>query len=281
MLESTLKNRYKVVSSNTLTQNFAEALSSRKIRRKIFGGSVMVTFLTIVRRLCIALCGPFGITAASLVSLYVAMVLTAGGSESFGEYGWLPQAAMVVVALRLIIGLVQPKLHTVPGIGSPMQFKGLVIREVQLSVALAAVFFFTGWPATELFMGLFVAMNLLLQITLMPFSRLLVSSVTPFATNGSSPCARRVIIVGTGSQARQTLDIIIDSPEMDTSAIGFLDYRRKGFWRYRDVPLVGHPEKLTEIIANGHVDAVFLAVEQEDVVASQTLFHKAEEMVLL
>lgn len=247
----------------------------------------MVTFMTFVRRLGIGLCGPFAITAASLVSLYLAMVLTTGGSGGFGgpgglgdsgSYGWFLQAATVVVILRLIIGLVHPKRHTVPGIGSPMLFKGLIAQEVQLSIALAAVFFFTGWPATELFMGLFIAMNLLLQLTLMPFSRLIVNSVTPLATNGSSPCARRVIIVGTGSLARQAVDIIKDSPEMDTSPIGFLDYRRKGLWRYRDVPLVGHPEKLAEIVANGHVDAIFLAVEQEDVLASQALFHKAEEM---
>jgi exopolysaccharide biosynthesis polyprenyl glycosylphosphotransferase len=72
--------------------------------------------------------------------------------------------------------------------------------------------------------------------------------------------------------------MILESPEMETRVIGFLDYRRKGLWRHRDVPLVGHPDVLEQIVANTQVDALFWAVEPLDIPRAWSVLKTAEKM---
>ena len=36
-------------------------------------------------------------------------------------------------------------------------------------------------------------------------------------------------------------------PELDSLLIGFLDYQKKGLWRFRDIPLIGHPDEFEKI----------------------------------
>jgi exopolysaccharide biosynthesis polyprenyl glycosylphosphotransferase len=82
---------------------------------------------------------------------------------------------------------------------------------------------------------------------------------------------QQALIVGSGRNAKKVADMLLNSPELDTRLIGFLDFHRQGFWRYRDVPLVGHPETLREVIANAQVDAIFWAVEPEDMARTEVL----------
>ncbi|MBU0983054.1 MAG: sugar transferase, partial [candidate division Zixibacteria bacterium] len=88
----------------------------------------------------------------------------------------------------------------------------------------------------------------------------------------------QALIVGTGANARKVADMVLDSPELRTRLIGFLDYRKLGFWRYRDIPLVGHPRSMRDIVANGQVDALFLAPEPDDLTKSREIFNTAEKM---
>ena len=67
----------------------------------------------------------------------------------------------------------------------------------------------------------------------------------------ASACSRAAIIVGTGKQATAIADMLLESPEMDTHILGFLDFHRDGLWRYRDIPLLGHPDMLTRIVSGG------------------------------
>jgi exopolysaccharide biosynthesis polyprenyl glycosylphosphotransferase len=90
--------------------------------------------------------------------------------------------------------------------------------------------------------------------------------------------AQKAIIVGTGENARRVADLIFNSPEMDTRLVGFLDFQRQGFWRYRDVPLLGHPESFEGMVAESQIDALFWAVEPEDITNSKNLMETAEKM---
>jgi len=60
--------------------------------------------------------------------------------------------------------------------------------------------------------------------------------------------------------------------------IGFLDFNRTGLWSYRDKPLLGHPDGLSNIIANNQVDYLIVAVENGDLQLTRHAFAIAEEM---
>ena len=97
-------------------------------------------------------------------------------------------------------------------------------------------------------------------------------------STGQNWFEKRIIVVGTGANARRVADMVIDSPELETKLIGFLDYRKTGLWSYQDVPLIGHPDYIEDIIAVNQVDAVFIAVEPEDLSRTRRLYETAERM---
>lgn len=90
--------------------------------------------------------------------------------------------------------------------------------------------------------------------------------------------AQKAIVVGTGENARAVAEMVLSSPELDTKLVGFLDFHRQGYWRYQDIPLIGHPDLLENIVANSQVDALFWAVEPEDISSSWKLMETAEKM---
>ncbi len=73
-------------------------------------------------------------------------------------------------------------------------------------------------------------------------------------------------------------DAILDSPELETSIKGFMDYYENGLWRYRDIPLMGHPDMLSQVVATEQVDAVVVAVDMKDLSRTRRLFNTAEKM---
>lgn len=155
-----------------------------------------------------------------------------------------------------------------------------LVDEGHMSLILLAFGFVLGWPIDRLTALIFVVCNIILQLCLMSLSRLLINQLTSRdrlgGQNGSA--LQQALIVGTGTHALKVADMVLDTPELRTRLIGFLDYRRKDFWRYHDIPLMGHPDSLKEIVANTQVDALFWAVEQEDVAASAEMLDTAEKM---
>jgi exopolysaccharide biosynthesis polyprenyl glycosylphosphotransferase len=142
----------------------------------------------------------------------------------------------------------------------------LLLDEAHISVAFLAACFVFGWPTGLWPLATFFAVNLAAQFCLMNFSRFVIHHLAERdRTDGQFETAmQQALIVGSGAVAKRVADMVLNSPELETRLIGFLDFHRKGLWRYRDVPLVGHPDSLREVIANTQVDAVFWAVESED-----------------
>jgi len=94
----------------------------------------------------------------------------------------------------------------------------------------------------------------------------------------TASASQRVLVVGSGPLAQKAVDMVLDSPELDTCPVGFLDYRREGLWRYRDVPLVGTPDTFERIVADDQIDALVWAVEPSDIPQPRDVLHTAREM---
>lgn len=88
----------------------------------------------------------------------------------------------------------------------------------------------------------------------------------------------RIIIVGTGLRARRLADKFLDHPEDQTAISGFLDYERTDLWRYRDIPLLGHPRSFERLALSHQIDALLLAVGPEEIPHTVTIFANAERM---
>ncbi|MCP4684435.1 MAG: sugar transferase [bacterium] len=149
----------------------------------------------------------------------------------------------------------------------------LVLDEAHIGVGFLAACFVFDWPTGLWVMTAYFAANLAAQFCLMNFSRFVIHHLAECdRTDGQIKTAvQQALIVGSGARAKKVADMVLNSPELDTRLIGFLDFHRKGLWRYRDVPLVGHPDSLREVIANTQVDAIFWAVEADDISRSEVL----------
>jgi exopolysaccharide biosynthesis polyprenyl glycosylphosphotransferase len=146
-------------------------------------------------------------------------------------------------------------------------------------VALAGAAFVMSWPVDNLVLAAYLSVNLLLQAIGLLVTRLALSTIMQQNSEHSSGgLGKQAIIIGTGSQARTVADRILDSPDNDTLLIGFLDYHRNQLWRYRDVPLIGHPDRLEQLILTCQVDALIVAVEPDDLSRTRGLLELAERM---
>jgi exopolysaccharide biosynthesis polyprenyl glycosylphosphotransferase len=156
----------------------------------------------------------------------------------------------------------------------------VLVDEGKITIGLLAAVFLLSWKITPAEMAVFAVANIALQLMHLAYTRIMlarmahssgVSAATALAT-------RTALIIGSGPQAIAAADMILASPELDTRVIGFLDWHRTNLWRYRDIPLVGHPDRLAEFVAGGQVDAILIAVESCDLAASRSILATAEEM---
>jgi exopolysaccharide biosynthesis polyprenyl glycosylphosphotransferase len=139
--------------------------------------------------------------------------------------------------------------------------------------AFTAVIFFTTTSVSTAAVLTFFAADL---IGLMLFRLSLAAALRHYRRMGGS--VRKVLIIGTGPKARAIADRICDNRPWGLQIIGFLDYRRTGLWRYRDLPLLGHPDGLAAYIAGNQVDYIIMAVEPKDLPLTTHAFTVGEEM---
>lgn len=155
---------------------------------------------------------------------------------------------------------------------------GRIIRELYWGLfksfaALIVVLFFLriDFPAQTILV--YFACN----AALLTLSRLALAAVLNlYRTHGRSN--RNVLIIGTSEKARRVADRICGNPQWGIHILGFLDYHRTDLWRYRDIPFIGHPDGLPDIIKNNQVDYLIIAVEDNDLPLTSHSFATAEEM---
>jgi len=151
--------------------------------------------------------------------------------------------------------------------------------EFKFSVALLGMAFVLEWPVSRWAIGIFLAANFVVQFGALLVTRKVLRWLTVAAHSNDRSLARnRVVVVGTGEKGKSIADMILQSPELETVIDGFFDYHRRGFWRYRDIPLIGSPDLLERFASESQIDAVVLAVEPEDMPLTASLFATAEKM---
>jgi exopolysaccharide biosynthesis polyprenyl glycosylphosphotransferase len=214
-----------------------------------------------------------GVSAVSAGSAVVVLKLC--GYE--GRFVYEIAAALVLIRLLLNLGRGPRPILTTYFVRK--RFTIVLREETKAAVGLIATCYVMQWPATQTTIGLLLGVNLVLQVGMLYLSKLIRSLLvrhdhrTPGAARN-----RQVIIVGTGAKGKAVADMILRSPELDTLLMGFLDYRRGGLWRYRDIPLLGHPDLFPTLVSTCQIDALVVAVEPEDMALTQSLYETAEKM---
>ncbi len=113
-------------------------------------------------------------------------------------------------------------------------------------------------------------------VLLLLFRFSLVLFLSKYRTSGRSN--RNVVIIGTGKTARLLTDRICQNSRWGLHILGFLDFNRTGLWSYSDIPMIGHPDGLAELISDNQVDYVVIATENGDLPLTRHAFAIAEEM---
>ena len=227
----------------------------------------------IFRQLLIALTGP--VASSGLAILILTILLPSANHVSGSAFDLLA----MLVATRFGYQVFHPSR---PVLKSPVMHRK--VREVLADESLQILFFvaslyLVAQSVDRSTILLFAAVNLTGQTVLLQISRFLLKQFAKFSSgNTSFNFSRRAIIIGTGQRAREVADLVLDCPEMDTGLVGFLDYNSHRLWRYRDIPLIGHPDSLEYLASVSHIDAAILAVDLADMPRTESLFEVTERM---
>jgi exopolysaccharide biosynthesis polyprenyl glycosylphosphotransferase len=155
----------------------------------------------------------------------------------------------------------------------------LLRDEALIGLALLAAGFVRHWALPVESVMLIAAVNLALHlIWALGFELWAKLYKRPLRPTPDNQVTQRVVIVGTGLRARRLADKFLDHPELQTGITGFMDFERTDLWRYRDIPLLGHPRSFERLALSQHIDALVMAVGPEEIAHTATLFANAERM---
>ena len=219
------------------------------------------------------LCGYIGGICLAVVSLLVTAAIFRVNTA------WLLEAAATIALVRYLRHVVSKSSSVLAVHLLHDHVQKIMKEEIQFSVAFLATCFVMQWPVGFRIVSVFLLTNTLVQVGLMTLSRPIAKRIFSRSQNGGrSSFSRTAFVVGTGPKGTRVADAILNSPELDTHIVGFLDYHRRGLWRYHDVPLVGHPDQLERLIISEQIDALFIALDSTDIAHSDRLFRTAEKM---
>ena len=226
------------------------------------------------RTLSLISCGQIGMAIVSVGAIWLSLLVFPGANES------LLIAITLLLTVRLVYVLTRGPEPVLTRFLVRKTVRRTLVDEAKISTGVFAAAFLLGGALSPKELITFAIANAALQIGHLGYSRIVLRQLAQQTQRQprSIRTSRTAIVIGSGAQATAAADLILDSPELDTKLIGFLDWRRADLWRYRDIPLIGHPDRLAEIIAGGQVDAILIAVEPCDLVATQSILAKAEEM---
>ncbi len=241
--------------------------------KKVGIGGTPRTVSTRHRRVLLTLASDTGSQAVTLALLIGILAVTRSPVELIAE------TSLALVLVRFLIErFSRPRLVlTVRPIRKYLH--QVFDTEIKFAVSVPALTFLLAWPLPHETVGVFLVANFVAQFAFLSLARSILLHLTEAGKPNDSEAARnRVIVVGTGEKGKAIADMILHSPELETAIYGFFDYHRTGLWRYRDLPLIGHPDRLERFAAENQLDAVVLAVEPEDMPHTAGLFAVAEKM---
>lgn len=160
-----------------------------------------------------------------------------------------------------------------------INFNEFIKTELRYILFLAAIVFFAGINFDPASLALIMIFNLIGQSILFSiwqaYNCRLISGQK---LDCSQYANKQVVIVGSDNNSHEAADLFLRYPDLNINIMGFVDYQRKGLWRYRDIPLLGHPDILEELILNHQIDYLVIAVEPDDFNSSRAAFELAERM---
>lgn len=229
------------------------------------------SFQSHLRGLWLMLCGETGGILVSLLAIAAAAnVVPVAGP-------WLLEAMLVLVGSRFVLAYRKQYRAVLRSRLLRTDIKTLLQEEALVAVICFAAAFAFDWPISRSAAALFLFLNLSGQTALYMATRTVSRWITSHRKSDKPyRFDRLAVIAGTGPRAFKVADAIMHAPELGTHLLGFLDYHKTGFWRYHDAPLIGHPDCLERIIIDGQVDALFIALEPDDIPRSAELFRVAE-----
>lgn len=138
--------------------------------------------------------------------------------------------------------------------------------------------YFLGLAPSTSPLGIFLVSNFIGQSVLFFVCRRLClkSRISPTGPNLSG--AKNILIAGAGPRGQRAAEHLLRHPELNIRVIGFVDPHRRGLWRFRDIPFLGHPDNIAAIISRNHIDYVVMANEPSDFEQSRATFEIVEQM---
>jgi exopolysaccharide biosynthesis polyprenyl glycosylphosphotransferase len=194
------------------------------------------------------------------------------------ESSWLVEGLVVIALIRYVSHLVTKSSSILSVQMRHHQVKKLLIEQAQFASVFLGICYVMNWPIPRSVAAVFLLADSAAQVALMLVSHPMGKLLSKFKHNRHDSSHKTALIVGTGPKGTWVANTIENSPELDTRVIGFLDYSRTGLWRYQDIPLMGHPDQLENLIIAEHIDAIFIALEPGDIARSDRLFRTAERM---
>lgn len=190
----------------------------------------------------------------------------------------VPLAIGLLIILRTLVSFEIPQFNLMPIRRRRRDVKRFFRNELFFVFLSISILFFFNPVVEPMPVGLYLLVNIVLQSALYAgWYKYNHYRRTDFSAGNSRP-AKSVIIVGASGRGKRAADLILKYPDLNVEILGFVDYHKKNLWRYRDLPLIGHPDQMEEIIACRQVDYVIMAAEAEDFGPSQQLFNRVEKM---
>lgn len=190
---------------------------------------------------------------------------------------WLTAMALAVLYLlasaRISSNiLVPPRLRR-------LAFKNFARTEARFAILTMVVIYFGGMNLQPAALAILLGGNFVLQYILFTgwrsFNR---RQLKTYRRDGITQGSKTVIIVGTSVNAKKAADLILRYPDLDFRILGFVDFRQRRLWRYRDIPLLGHTDDLNGLIMGNQTDLIVMATEPEDHYRSRKIFENIEKM---
>jgi len=243
-----------------------------RVQEAALGGDFRLSALA--RKSLLLAAGQTGASVAAASFLWASLKL----SDLTG--GWIWQAIAALLLVRVWYFHTRGPKPVLAKYRIRKSFWRILVDEGKIGLVFLGISLLVGWPIAASVAALFLIGNFAVQLSLMSFSRLVIKAL---AENDrkvglTDEMSQRAIIVGTGENARKVADMVLSSPELDTKLVGFLDFERQGYWRYRDIPLIGHPDTLDHLVVGSQIDALFWAVDPDDISRSWRMMEIAEKM---
>ncbi len=202
---------------------------------------------------------------------FVAALLYFGYSNTF-----ILETIAVVSSIRLLFYITRSSKPALDILTIRKKMNRLIEDESRVSLTLAAFCLFSSWTILADDLMIILGINFAVQFVGLLFTNQILSLMA--ANNRSHAINQNILIIGTGENGQKTADAILDAPESRSALKGFMDFNNKGLWSYRDIPRIGHPDELANIIANSQIDLIICALESDEISSAHKIFTVADEM---